>query len=139
MMAPITAPMMAPVQSPTAECKAVISGFTLVNADLKKDIMPLDDFAMTRTKLNIRADVSVCVPKVVDSVLLVLDGKSRCEQFEPYAIFGDDSKTDVASDAARYFGVKIGRGNHIITATPYSGGKCDGDAGETFTQAFIVR
>jgi hypothetical protein len=148
MKAPVTAPvsvpvkapvpMTAPVRTPTASCKAVISGFTLIDADAQKDIMPLKNFKMTKTKVNIRAEVATCVPKVVDSVLLELDGVSRCEQFQPYAVFADNSKTDVANNETQYYGKIIGMGDHIIKATPYSGLKCDGVAGATFTRAFTV-
>ena len=119
-------------------CKPEISGFTLVDADLDKDIMPLSDFTETVGMLNIRADVVVCVPTIVDSVMLVLDGKSRCERNTPYAVFGDSSITNIPDNRAKYYGNKIGVGKHLITATPYTGEKCDGVAGETFTQEFKV-
>jgi hypothetical protein len=138
MMAPVDTPISAPVTPPTSACKAAISGFTLVNADLKQDVMPLGDFNLTKSRLNIRAEIAVCVPKVVDSVLLELDGKTRCERYEPYVVFGDEGITDVANNNARYFGNKIGKGDHMIMATPYSGSKCDGMAGATFIQAFSV-
>jgi hypothetical protein len=130
--------VVAPVTPTTTGCKPRISGFTLVDADLDEDIMPLADFAKKDGLLNIRANVAVCVPSVVDSVLIVLDGRSRCERYEPYAAFGDSSTIDVANDAAQYFGKKIGVGAHLITATPYSGSKCDGVAGEKFEQEFTV-
>ena len=136
--APVNVPVTAPISPPTISCKPEISGFTLIDADLDEDIMPLADFFKTDGMLNIRANIAVCVPKVVDSVMLVLDGKSRCERYEPYSVFADDSSTDISNDAAAYFGNTIGVGSHVITATPYTGTKCDGTAGETFTQKFTV-
>ena len=100
--------------------------------------MPLADFSKRDGMLNIRANVAVCEPDIVDSVLIVLDGKSRCERNEPYAAFGDSSTIDVADDAADYFGKTIDVGSHTITATPYAGSKCDGVAGEKFTQKFEI-
>ena len=100
--------------------------------------MPLGDFTKKDGMHNIRANVAVCVPDVVDSVLIVLDGKSRCERYEPYAAFGDSSTIDVPNDSAEYFGKTIAVGSHVITATPFSGSKCDGVAGEKFEQEFEV-
>jgi hypothetical protein len=138
--APVAAPVMAPFVAPTSGCDPAINGFTLVDADLDKDLMPLADFVVSNKNLNIRVDIAVCFPKtVVDSVLITLDGKRRCEQFEPYAVFGDNNMVDVSNDVAQYFGKIIGTGFHIITAIPYTGPKCDGIAGEAYSQKFTVR
>ena len=136
--APVTAPVKSPLTPPATVCKPKISGFTLIDADLDEDIMPLANFTKTVGMLNIRADVAVCVPEVVDSVMLVLDGKGRCERHRPYSVFADDSSTDIANDAAAYSGETIGVGKHVITATPYTGTTCNGIAGRKYTQKFQV-
>jgi hypothetical protein len=141
-VAPDAPPVSSPVNAPSeGSCRAVIVGFTLVDANLGSDIKPLGNFVVSELPalLNIRADVAMCTPKLVESVLLDLDGITRCEQFTPYTSFGDSSTSDLSNDDATYNGRAITVGSHVIKATPYGGDKCTGTAGSTRTKAFTVK
>ena len=138
--APVPAPVTAPVPAPVSSCPAQVIGYTLVDAELDTDIMPLRSYTTSEVPdlLNIRADIRACSPKVVESVFIDLDGMTRCENFTPYAAFGDSSKQDLANDMARYNGKTISAGRHIIQATPYTQNNCQGTAGRTHTLEFTV-
>jgi hypothetical protein len=101
---PHAVPVITPNKSPSNICGPVVSAFTLVDAEIGKDIMPLGDFMLTNKTLNIRVEFDTCSHKAVDSVLMNLDGKRRCEQYKPYAVFGDSNMVDVNNDVAQYFG-----------------------------------
>jgi hypothetical protein len=139
-ISPVASPVTTPITSPTTSCLPEISSFTLVDAITMKDIMPLVGTINRSKDVNIRANVATCNPIVVDSVLLELDdGKStRCERHAPYNVYGDASKTDVTIDKTRYYTGTLTIGTHTIKATPYTGQKCDGTAGESFVQEFTV-
>jgi hypothetical protein len=153
--APRTAPVRQPVRQPVrrpvrppvrpdiptpSRCPVRITGFTLVNAQSRSDIMSLRSFSLSDvpTLLSIRADVDSCSPKAVESVMIEYDGSSRCESNKPYAAFGDSSTGDVANNAARYRGRAISQGTHTIVATPYTGEKCTGTSGNSLRQQFTA-
>ena len=119
-------------------CPAEITGFTLVDADLDTDISPLGDFIVSGLLLSIRADIRPCTPKVVASALITFDNETRCERFTPYVSFGDPSTRDVSNAAANYRGRNITEGKHVVTATPYTKGRCRGTPGKTVEQEFTV-
>ena len=124
----------------SGSCPAQVTGYTLVDAESDTDIMPLRSYSMSEVPewLNIRVDIRACNPKVVESVYIVFDGMSRCENFAPYAAFGDRDTKDVANNMAQYSGKAISVGRHIIEATPYTQNNCQGTAGRTHTMKFTV-
>ena len=111
-----------------------------MDAKTAKDIMPLRKFSMSDVpkSLNIRVDILECSREVVESVLIDFDGETRCENYSPYAAFGDKSTKNVASSNANYYGRAIGAGRHVIKATPYTEEKCRGTAGKARTLRFNV-
>jgi hypothetical protein len=117
----------------SGSCPAEVIGYTLVDAQLDTDIMPLRSYSMNEVAelLNIRVDITACSPSVVESVYIDLDRTTLCENFAPYTVFGD-KKGD-------YHGKAIGRGRHIIQATPYTQDGCKGTAGKSNTRVFTVR
>ena len=138
---PTRAPKGVPAPVPVSgSCPAQVTGYTLVDAKRNTDIMPLRSYSMSDVPelLNIRVDIRQCSPRVVESVLIDFDGKTLCENFAPYAVFGDDSKKDIASSKANYNGKAISAGRHVIKATPYTKDKCQGTAGNTHTLEFNV-
>jgi Iron/manganese superoxide dismutases, alpha-hairpin domain len=125
----------------SGSCALKVTGFTLVDANLRSDIMALGSFSIgdLPALLSIRADVSSCRPKVVKSVLVEYDGNSRCETNTPYTSFGDPSTTDLANNKGKYRGRVISPGNHTIKATPYDGEKCTGVVGKPLRQTFTAK
>ena len=89
------------------------------------------------SKLNIRAETRRNNTNV-ESVYLELDGVSRCEQFKPFAVFGDKSVNDTSNDMANYFGRTISVGRHVVLGIPYTGAKCSGYAGRRKRLVFYV-
>ena len=124
----------------SGSCPAEVTGYTLVDAKRDTDIMPLRSYSMSDVPelLSIRADIRKCSPRVVESVLIDFDGKSRCESFTPYALYGDETKKDRANSKANYNGKAISAGRHTIKATPYTEDDCRGTAGKTHTLKFTV-
>ena len=138
---PVRAPKSVPVPVPVpVSCRAQVTGYTLVNAESNRDIMPLRSYVMSDVpeSLSIRVDIRACSPKVVESVYIDFDGMTRCENFAPYTVFGDLSSQDLANNMADYNGKAIKAGHHVIKATPYTKDKCQGTAGNTHTLEFNV-
>ena len=138
---PVRAPKGVPAPVPVSlPCSAQVTGYTLVNAESDRDIMPLQSYVMRDVpeSLSIRVDIRSCSPKVVESVYIDFDGVTRCENNAPYTAFGDGSSEDVANNMADYYGKAIKAGHHVIKATPYTGDNCGGTAGKTHTLEFTV-
>lgn len=135
---PVPVPVPVPVRDPS--CSARVTGFTLVDAERRRDIMDLDDYSIddVPSSLSIRADVFKCRPKVVESVLINFDGELICQNFAPYTSFGDSSERDRANSKANYRGKTIEVGHHYIKATPYTEDDCTGSKGRTVTKRFEV-
>jgi len=106
-----------------------ITGYTLVNADTDKDIMPIADgmtldLATLPRRLNMRAVAS----SNTGSVKLVFDGQSRLEEQSPWAVFGDWN--------GDYIFGNLTAGSHTLTACAYTGKAGTGTAGPITTLHF---
>lgn len=111
----------------------VVVGFTLINAETNQELGPLTDGTVinlndyANTKFNIRADVN---PDSGGSVKFELNDKTRIDNNNPYALFGDDN--------GNYNGWRPKVGDYRLTATPYSKNRGRGDAGQSLSISFSV-
>ncbi len=117
------------------ECPGRITGFTLIDSTTDTEIGPLNaDFDFTTVQglpINVRADFLECAEGGIDSVQFFLDGvEMRCEDYTPYALFGDENPggPDLGAIGPFYDGF-ISPGVHTILAIPYSGPHCTGKPG----------
>jgi hypothetical protein len=87
-------------------------------------------FDLRSSQLNIQATVSKDTP--VKSVRVTFDRPKRsfCERKTPYSVFGDSN--------GNFFIATIPLGSHLVTATPYTGSGCTGNAGVPLQQEFKV-
>jgi hypothetical protein len=115
---------------------AVVSTFTLINADADNAIKELKDGdtinleTLATLNLNIRANTD---PTSVGSVVFSLSGaalRTHTENTAPYALF--------ANKGQDYNGRIPSGGDYTLTATPYSGSKGSGSAGTPLTIHFTV-
>jgi hypothetical protein len=104
-------------------CAQSVIGFTLVNADTHRDIMPLQEGAVINLatlptqNLKIKA---ITNPATVGSVVFDLDGTEVVENLRPYRVGG------------------LTPGQHTLTATPYCGARGSGSAGTPLSLNFSV-
>ena len=112
-----------------------VTSFTLVDADLNKDIvlitegMKIDNSALPTQNLNIRASTT----KQAESVRLQLSGaqnKTRTENVEPYALFGDRS--------GNYFSGSLAPGVYNLMATSYPKNNGKGSPGNSMKVNFEI-
>jgi hypothetical protein len=111
-----------------------VVGFTLIDTGPNAPIAPLTDgmtidlSVLPARKLSIRADVA----GAPGSVLFGLDAnpKLHLEHAAPYAIDGDDN--------GRFNPWNPPIGEHVLTATPFTGRDGDGAAGKGLTLRFSV-
>jgi hypothetical protein len=77
------------------------------------------------SKLNIDAQFNECLgtTALIRSVQMSFDGLSVCEQYVPFALFGN------SRDGLVSYGRVLQLGNHTVTAIPHTGSKCNGAVG----------
>ncbi|MCH6236487.1 fibronectin type III domain-containing protein [Cognataquiflexum rubidum] len=124
----ITVPVMNPA--------GIITGFTLVNADSDLEIGPLTDGALLDinvlqgVNLNFTAKTN---PSSVGSVSIQLSGPSNSsitENFAPYTLYGDKD--------GDYQGSKLGMGDYILEAIPFSEPNLGGTRGTSLKIRFTI-
>ena len=120
----------------TVEDALIIDSFTLINSETDADILELVDGAVIDFAsiqglgVNIRANSD---SDNIGSVVLQLSGPistNRTEGVSPYALFGDNG--------GDYFDGSLPEGVYTLTATPYSEGGGNGDAGSALSIQFTV-
>lgn len=112
-----------------------VTGFTLVDVGANQDIGPLRDgdvldLSTLPAQLNVRANTS---PTVVGSVRFGYqdDANFRVENVAPYAIGGDTDGNYLTNWSPQL-------GTNAIRATPFTGEKASGSAGQTVSISFEV-
>jgi hypothetical protein len=106
--------------------------FILLNPIVDRRIELLNRFVsyfnLPTSRLNIEATFS-SNPK---SVRVTFDDPPRdfCENTPPFTVFGDLN--------GDYFNATIPVGEHLVTATPYNLTKCQGSAGPSQNQSFLL-
>jgi hypothetical protein len=139
-----------------------VTGFTLVDSEAPNTTYELATFstaytmdykALGRCNYNIRVDTQDCGASKVDSVLIEWDlnvprkginngNISFCEEYTPYAVFGDVQRTTPLKELGPYSplfnDVTFFLGTHTLKATPYSGPKCNGTAGTPLSATVLV-
>jgi hypothetical protein len=128
-----------------------VTSFTLVDSEAPITTYELATFSRTYTldhreihncNYNIRVNVQDCQFKV-DSVLIEWDldvprkglnygNISFCEEYTPYAVFGDPQRgtpKDLGPYTPLFNDATLFLGTHKLKATPYSGSLCNGTAG----------
>ncbi len=124
-------------------CPGKITGFTLIDAKARKEIMPLDDFDLADLDtqlLNIRADFKECSSHGIESVQFFLDDEDfRCEDWTPYALAGDENPGGPDLGAlGKFYSISFTVGTHTVVAVPFSEKGCTGDQGCPLSQTFEV-
>lgn len=121
---------------PVINPAGIITGFTLVNADSDLEISPLTDGAMLDinalqgVNLNFTAKTN---PSAVGSVSIELSGPSNSsitENVAPYTLFGDKD--------GDYQGSKLGIGEYILEAIPFSEPNLGGTRGTSLKIRFTI-
>ena len=119
---------------PTTD-SAMVTGFVLVNSQNEQDILTITDGleidvnTLQLPNINIRANVST---DAVESVRFTLNGRVfRTENVAPYALGGDNNGNYLPTPALR-------PGQYVLTATPYSQDRAQGDAGKSLTVTFSI-
>ena len=116
-------------------CKLEITDFTLFRTRPSLvSLGTLGDFTYTSSRLNIDAEYSDCPDKPIGSVRMTFDKPARsfCEKFVPYAVFGNSINGLTSNGRVIPVGVRT------VTATPYTGANCDGEAGTPLSRTFTV-
>jgi hypothetical protein len=108
-------------------CNLQVTGFVLVQAGTKNDIMPITNGAVINKSqagsFSVRAQL--CQSPVGSVKFFVNNAQTQTENAAPYAIAGDNSGT--------YFAWNPSAGNYSIQAIPYSQSGGGGMAGTSFT------
>lgn len=130
--------------STCSDCPGEITGFTVIDAVSDTEIGPLMSFDFTSYQglpINVRADFESCTSgSGIDSVQFYLDGiETRCEEYTPYALFGDDNPggPDLGLLGDFYQGT-VEPGLHSIVAVPFDGPGCTGNSGCAYKEEFAV-
>lgn len=137
---PAAFPSAYPTSSPNIKCENGISDFNLVKTKPSVAVIgTLTSFAYNvvgLVPLNIDAVLKPDCPDIpaIQSVKMTFDNPSRarCEQYVPYAVFGN------RADGTVSFGQSIPLGTRTVTATAYTGPNCDGELVDSISREFVV-
>ena len=123
----------------TDECPGKITGFTLIDPTFNQAVGALESFDI-QGPINVRADFEECDKSGIESVQFYVNGeKFSCENWEPYALFGDENPNgpDLGLLGAFYDGF-LTPGTHSIRAVPHARKDCKGTKGCEFEQEVTI-
>jgi AMOP domain/Nidogen-like len=112
-----------------------ISEFTLVDSTSDASIGVLGSIVNYTSIKSCTVNLNINAAFAVDSVRSVrvtfdMPSRSSCEDDPPFSVFGDVN--------GNYGNVGIPLGRRVVTATPYYQPSCQGNAGKSLNQTFMV-
>jgi hypothetical protein len=131
-------------QTVCGDCPGKITGFTVIVGQDEQG--PLSNFDFPElapgVPINIRADFEECEKGPgITSVQFYLDGvKGLCEEWTPYALFGDENPNGPdLGDLGNFYSAFVNPGVHSLLAVPFDGDHCTGTSGCPLVEQFEVK